>query len=101
SRNPRRQALIALFSRNATAAAIVAMCVISAAAQQPAPQATAQPRGAFAPLPGVRLWFTDTGGSGEPIVLMHAITGISESWVPQIEAFSKAGYRVIAFDRRG
>jgi pimeloyl-ACP methyl ester carboxylesterase len=77
------------------------MCVISAAAQQPAPQATAQPRGAFAPLPGVRLWFTDTGGSGEPIVLMHAITGTSESWVPQIEAFSKAGYRVIAFDRRG
>ena len=55
----------------------------------------------FASLPGVRLWFTDTGGSGEPIVLMHAITGTSESWAPQIGAFSKAGYRVIAFDRRG
>ena len=52
-------------------------------------------------MPGVRLWFTDTGGSGEPIVLMHAITGTSESWEPQIAAFSKAGYRVIAFDRRG
>jgi pimeloyl-ACP methyl ester carboxylesterase len=34
-------------------------------------------------------------------VLMHAITGTSESWEPQIAAFSKAGYRVIAFDRRG
>jgi pimeloyl-ACP methyl ester carboxylesterase len=52
-------------------------------------------------LPGVRLWFTDTGGNGEPVVLLHANTGTSEIWEPQIEAFSKAGYRVIAFDRRG
>jgi pimeloyl-ACP methyl ester carboxylesterase len=49
----------------------------------------------------VRLWFTDTGGGGEPVVLMHAITGTSENWEPQIAALSKAGYRVIAFDRRG
>jgi len=55
----------------------------------------------LAPLPGVRLWFTDTGGSGEPIVLMHAITGTSESWASQVDAFSKAGFRVITFDRRG
>lgn len=60
-----------------------------------------QRRSEQAPLPGVRLWFTDTGGSGEPIVLMHAITGTSESWAPQIDAFARAGYRVIAFDRRG
>ncbi len=32
---------------------------------------------------------------------MHAITGTSESWAPQIDAFARAGYRVIAFDRRG
>jgi pimeloyl-ACP methyl ester carboxylesterase len=57
--------------------------------------------GDLASLPGVRLWFIDTRGSGEPIVLLHAITGTSESWAPQIAAFSKAGYRVIAFDRRG
>ena len=55
----------------------------------------------FANLPGVRLWFTDTGGSGEPIVLLHANTGTSEAWDPQVAAFAKAGYRVIAFDRRG
>jgi pimeloyl-ACP methyl ester carboxylesterase len=55
----------------------------------------------LADLPGVRLWFIDTGGSGEPVVLMHAITGTSESWAPQMDALSKAGYRVIAFDRRG
>jgi pimeloyl-ACP methyl ester carboxylesterase len=71
------------------------------AAQQPATTGTAQARGDQASLPGVRLWFTDAGGTGEAIVLMHAITGTSESWAPQIEAFAKAGYRVIAFDRRG
>jgi pimeloyl-ACP methyl ester carboxylesterase len=53
------------------------------------------------PLPGVRLWFTDTGGNGEPIVLLHANTGTSEIWEPQIPVFARAGYRVIAFDRRG
>jgi pimeloyl-ACP methyl ester carboxylesterase len=58
-------------------------------------------RQAFVDLPGVRLWFTDTGGRGEPVVLMHAITGTSESWEPQTAAISKAGYRAIAFDRRG
>jgi pimeloyl-ACP methyl ester carboxylesterase len=47
------------------------------------------------------LWFTDTGGNGEPIVLLHANTGTSEIWEPQVAAFSKAGYRVITFDRRG
>ena len=52
-------------------------------------------------LPGVKLWFTDTGGSGTPIILLHANTGTSASWQAQAEAFSKAGYRVIAFDRRG
>jgi pimeloyl-ACP methyl ester carboxylesterase len=63
--------------------------------------AAAGVRGNSANLPGVRLWFTDTGGTGEAIVLMHANTGTSEVWEPQVAAFSKAGYRVIAFDRRG
>ena len=57
--------------------------------------------GAFAELPGVKLWFTDTGGSGVPIVLLHANTGTSAVWENQIASFSQAGYRVIAFDRRG
>jgi pimeloyl-ACP methyl ester carboxylesterase len=69
---------------------------VSLAAQQTSPA-----RGELASIPGVRLWFTDTGGTGEPIVLMHAITGTSESWASQIDTFSRAGYRVIAFDRRG
>ena len=54
-----------------------------------------------AELPGVKLWFTDTGGTGVPFILLHANTGTSAVWANQIESFSWAGYRVIAFDRRG
>jgi pimeloyl-ACP methyl ester carboxylesterase len=57
--------------------------------------------GAYAALPGVRLWFVDTGGVGAPIVLLHPNTGTVAIWEPQITAFAQAGYRVIAFDRRG
>jgi pimeloyl-ACP methyl ester carboxylesterase len=64
-----------------------------------APASTA--RQGYADLPGVRLWYTDTGGSGIPVVLLHANTGNSDSWQPNVPAFEKAGYRVIAFDRRG
>jgi pimeloyl-ACP methyl ester carboxylesterase len=72
--------------------------VLAATAQRAAQDTS---RRELASLPGVRLWFTDSGGNGEAVVLMHAITGTSESWGPQIDAFSKAGYRVITFDRRG
>jgi pimeloyl-ACP methyl ester carboxylesterase len=61
----------------------------------------AEPGGALANLPGVKLWYTDTGGMGAPIILLHANTGTSASWTPQDQAFARAGYRVIAFDRRG
>jgi pimeloyl-ACP methyl ester carboxylesterase len=57
--------------------------------------------GQYAELPGVRLWFTDSGGTGTPIVLLHANTGTGASWEPQVDAFAREGYRVIAFDRRG
>jgi pimeloyl-ACP methyl ester carboxylesterase len=63
--------------------------------------AAAQEAGAYAELPGVNLWFTDTGGDGVPIVLLHANTGTSAAWEPQVGAFARVGYRVIAFDRRG
>jgi pimeloyl-ACP methyl ester carboxylesterase len=47
------------------------------------------------------LWYLDTGGNGIPIILLHANTGTSVNWTRQIDAFAGAGYRVIAFDRRG
>jgi pimeloyl-ACP methyl ester carboxylesterase len=57
--------------------------------------------GTYAELPGVKLWFIDTGGTGTPIILLHANTGTSAVWERQVARFSQAGYRVIAFDRRG
>ena len=51
-------------------------------------------------LPGVDLWYEDTGGPGEPVVLLHAASGTCESWVHQIPSFTTAGYRCIAYDRR-
>ena len=34
----------------------------------------------YADLPGVRIWFRDTGGSGISVVFMHAATGSSRNW---------------------
>jgi pimeloyl-ACP methyl ester carboxylesterase len=60
-----------------------------------------QQYGQYADLPGVRLWYLDLGGDGVPVVFLHANTGTSEKWEPQLETFRYAGYRPIAFDRRG
>jgi pimeloyl-ACP methyl ester carboxylesterase len=59
------------------------------------------PREAQAELPGVRLWYTDTGGSGVPVVFVHAATGSSRVWEYQLPAFISGGYRVVTYDRRG
>ncbi len=79
-------------------AAVVGLAVIL---PLPVGAAETSPSGGYAQLPGVKLWFTDTGGTGIPIVLLHANTGTSASWEPQAAAFAREGYRVIAFDRRG
>ncbi len=55
----------------------------------------------IASLPGVDLFYTDSGGDGVPLMLMHANTGNADSWEMQVEPFAEAGFRVIAFDRRG
>ncbi|MCP9955554.1 alpha/beta fold hydrolase [Actinomadura madurae] len=47
------------------------------------------------------LWFWDTGGSGEPVVLLHAYTGSGRSWRYQQPVLARAGYRVIGYSRRG
>jgi pimeloyl-ACP methyl ester carboxylesterase len=79
--------------------AIVPISILGIAAEASAQPAPA--RETYAELPGVRLWFRDTGGSGTPVVLLHANTGSSRNWDYQIPAFTAAGYRVIAYDRRG
>jgi len=48
---------------------------------------------------GLACW--DTGGPGEPVVLMHPATGSILNWGYQEPALRAAGYRVIAYSRRG
>lgn len=48
----------------------------------------------------VKLFYTDQG-SGQPVVLIHGYPLNGESWGKQQAALLDAGYRVIAYDRRG
>lgn len=57
--------------------------------------------GRFVELPNVRLWILDTGGSGEPVILMHPRTGHSDIWQYTLTALAEAGYRGIAVDSPG
>ena len=52
-------------------------------------------------VPGAKIFYLDSGGSGVPVVFLHAFTGSSQVWEHQIPAFTRAGYRFIAYDRRG
>ena len=54
----------------------------------------------YVDLPGVHLWYNDTGGIGTPVVFMHAASGTCESWGYQLPVFTAAGYRCIPYDRR-
>jgi pimeloyl-ACP methyl ester carboxylesterase len=63
--------------------------------------ASVTPFAGHAELPGVRLWYMDTGGDGVPVVLLHANTGNADGFQYNSPAFVEAGYRAIAFDRRG
>jgi pimeloyl-ACP methyl ester carboxylesterase len=56
---------------------------------------------AYADRAGKRIWYSDSGGSGTPVVLVHARTGSTPAWEHQLPVFSRAGYRVIAYDRPG
>jgi pimeloyl-ACP methyl ester carboxylesterase len=80
---------------------LATVVAVAAASAQTVP---ASVKGQHVPLPGVRLWYLDTapGDATRPVVvLVHANTGTSESWALQFEPFTRAGFRVIAYDRRG
>ena len=56
----------------------------------------------YAQLPTGILWYRDSGGAGEPIVFLHpAASGDPVLWGYQQPFFVNAGYRVIAYARRG
>jgi non-heme chloroperoxidase len=49
----------------------------------------------------VRLHIDDSGGSGRPVVLIHGWPLSAEAWALQVPALREAGFRVVAYDRRG
>lgn len=51
--------------------------------------------------PRVRLHVEDSGGSGRPVVLIHGWPLSAASWSEQVGPLKEAGYRVVAYDRRG
>jgi pimeloyl-ACP methyl ester carboxylesterase len=55
----------------------------------------------YADLPIGRVFYLDSGGNGEAVVFLHARSGNSLLFEKQVEPFTKAGYRFIAFDRTG
>jgi non-heme chloroperoxidase len=48
----------------------------------------------------IHLYYEDHG-SGQPVVLIHGYPLSSASWEKQVPVLLQAGYRVIAYDRRG
>ena len=49
----------------------------------------------------VRLHTEDSGGTGRAVVLIHGWPLSAQGWQPQLAALQTAGYRVVAYDRRG
>jgi non-heme chloroperoxidase len=49
----------------------------------------------------VALHVEDSGGDGRPVVLIHGWPLSGEAWADQVGPLRDAGYRVIAYDRRG
>jgi pimeloyl-ACP methyl ester carboxylesterase len=49
----------------------------------------------------VRLHIEDSGGNGRPVVLIHGWPLSAKAWEPQVSELQAAGYRVVAYDRRG
>ena len=56
---------------------------------------------AAVPADGVRLHIDDSGGSGRPVVLIHGWPLSAQAWQPQVAVLRAAGFRVVAYDRRG
>lgn len=50
---------------------------------------------------GARLWYWDTGGSGQAVIFMHAGSQSGAGWGYQQPVFAAAGFRAIGYSRRG
>jgi pimeloyl-ACP methyl ester carboxylesterase len=54
----------------------------------------------FLTVNGVRIAYTDTGGTGIPIVLVHGSWGSHHNWDPVVPGLAEH-FRVVTYDRRG
>lgn len=64
--------------------------------------AAASPDDADTALAGaVHLHIEDSGGRGRAVVLIHGWPLSAQAWEPQVSVLQAAGYRVVAYDRRG
>ncbi len=53
------------------------------------------------PADNVHLHIDDSGGEGRSVVLIHGWPLSAQAWEPQVSVLQAAGYRVVAYDRRG
>jgi pimeloyl-ACP methyl ester carboxylesterase len=89
-------------------AAVFTLATAASCASAPASSQTRSPlpaqvpaTEAWAQLVDTKLFYWDTGGAGPLIVLLHPATGSALIWGYQQPVFAKAGFRVIAYSRRG
>lgn len=54
-----------------------------------------------APVTGAALHFTDTGGAGPVVLMLHGFPLSHEMWWPQVGPLLAHGFRVVTFDARG
>lgn len=74
----------------------------SAAVWKPVPVPEQVPvKEGVAKLPDTSLWYWDTGGEGDVVVLLHAASGSGAFWGYQQPVLAGAGFRVISYSRRG
>lgn len=92
--------LMSSWTRTLTIAALLTGGALTSLAQVTTPAAVTL-RESFAAVPGARLFNVDSGGNGTAVVLLHAATGNTNAWQYQVPALTAAGYRVVAYDRRG
>jgi pimeloyl-ACP methyl ester carboxylesterase len=71
-----------------------------ASAEMPMPAQVPAKEG-LAQLSDTRLWYSDTGGNGQAVVFLHPASGSALIWGYQQPVFAAAGYRVVAYSRRG
>lgn len=50
---------------------------------------------------GVSLYYEDSDGDGRPVVLIHGFLGGVDAWADNVGPLTAAGYRVVAYERRG